>query len=112
MKPAPFEYHAPTTVDEAVALLAAFAEEGGRVIAGGQSFVPMMAFRLARPAVLIDLNQLDDLASLALDLDTPDDLSVVEQTLSSTRGGAVGNSAEQATGTTNSGMESGQTNQI
>ncbi len=56
MKPAPFEYHAPKTVDEAVTLLAKFAEEGGRVIAGGQSFVPMMAFRLARPSHLIDIN--------------------------------------------------------
>ena len=64
MKPAPFEYHAPTTVDEAVALLAAFAEEGGRVIAGGQSFVPMMAFRLARPSHLIDINAIADLGRL------------------------------------------------
>ena len=49
MKPAPFEYHAPRTVDDAVSMLAEFAGRGGRVIAGGQSFVPMMAVRLARP---------------------------------------------------------------
>jgi aerobic carbon-monoxide dehydrogenase medium subunit len=65
MKPAPFEYHAARTVDEAVTLLATFAEHGGRVIAGGQSFVPMMAFRLARPDHLIDINPITDLAHLA-----------------------------------------------
>jgi aerobic carbon-monoxide dehydrogenase medium subunit len=56
MKPAPFRHHAPTTVDEAVALLARLAPEDGRVLAGGQSLVPTMAFRLARPAHLIDIN--------------------------------------------------------
>lgn len=64
MKPAPFTYHAPTTIEDATALLAACAEEGGRVIAGGQSFVPMMAFRLARTAHLIDINRIDALARL------------------------------------------------
>jgi aerobic carbon-monoxide dehydrogenase medium subunit len=67
MKPAPFEYHAPGTVDEAVALLAAFADQGGRVIAGGQSFVPMMAFRLARPGHLIDINRVAGLDRLAVE---------------------------------------------
>ena len=56
MKPAPFEYHAPTTVAEAVAILAETAPEGGRVLAGGQSLVPTMAFRLAQPAHLVDIN--------------------------------------------------------
>jgi aerobic carbon-monoxide dehydrogenase medium subunit len=56
MKPAPFHYHAPSTVEEAVALLAEHAADDGRVLAGGQSLVPTMAFRLARPTHLIDIN--------------------------------------------------------
>jgi aerobic carbon-monoxide dehydrogenase medium subunit len=56
MKPAAFRYHAPKTVDEAVALLAEVAAEDGRVLAGGQSLVPTMAFRLARPGHLVDIN--------------------------------------------------------
>jgi carbon-monoxide dehydrogenase medium subunit len=56
MKPASFRYHAPRTVDEAVALLAELAPQDGRVLAGGQSLVPTMAFRLARPAHLVDIN--------------------------------------------------------
>jgi aerobic carbon-monoxide dehydrogenase medium subunit len=56
MKPAQFRYHAPKTVDEAVALLAELAPQDGRVLAGGQSLVPTMAFRLARPAHLVDIN--------------------------------------------------------
>jgi carbon-monoxide dehydrogenase medium subunit len=56
MKPASFVYHAPSTVDEAVALLGRLAADDGRILAGGQSLVPTMAFRLARPAHLIDIN--------------------------------------------------------
>jgi carbon-monoxide dehydrogenase medium subunit len=56
MKPAAFRYHAPKTVEEAVALLAAVAPEDGRVLAGGQSLVPTMAFRLAKPGHLVDIN--------------------------------------------------------
>jgi carbon-monoxide dehydrogenase medium subunit len=56
MKPAAFRYHAPTTIDEAVALLAEVATQDGRILAGGQSLVPTMAFRLAKPAHLIDIN--------------------------------------------------------
>jgi aerobic carbon-monoxide dehydrogenase medium subunit len=56
MKPAQFRYHAPKTVDEALAILAEVAPNDGRVLAGGQSLVPMMAFRLARPAHLVDIN--------------------------------------------------------
>jgi aerobic carbon-monoxide dehydrogenase medium subunit len=67
MKAAPFEYHAARTVEEAVTLLATFAEQGGRVIAGGQSFVPMMAFRLARPDHLVDINGITDLARLVVE---------------------------------------------
>jgi aerobic carbon-monoxide dehydrogenase medium subunit len=56
MKPAAFRYHAPKTVDEAVAVLAEVAPQDGRVLAGGQSLVPTMAFRLARPGHLVDIN--------------------------------------------------------
>jgi carbon-monoxide dehydrogenase medium subunit len=56
MKPAPFRYHAPKTIDEALALLAEVAPEDGRILAGGQSLVPTMAFRLARPTHLVDIN--------------------------------------------------------
>src|ERR1700744_977563 len=58
MKPAAFRYHAPKTIDEAVALLAQVAPEDGRVLAGGQSLVPTMAFRLAKPGHLVDINGL------------------------------------------------------
>jgi CO/xanthine dehydrogenase FAD-binding subunit len=55
MKPATFEYYDPTTLDEALDLMARFGEEA-RPLAGGQSLVPLMNFRLVRPAHLIDLN--------------------------------------------------------
>jgi carbon-monoxide dehydrogenase medium subunit len=61
MKPAAFRYHAPKTIDEAVKLLADVAGEDGRVLAGGQSLVPTMAFRLARPAHLVDINGVEAL---------------------------------------------------
>src|SRR5438270_608273 len=67
MKPAAFRYHAPKTVDEAIALLAEFADDDGRVLAGGQSLVPTMAFRLARPAHLVDINDVEALNRIALD---------------------------------------------
>ena len=67
MKPAPFRYHAPKTVEEAVATLAQVAGEDGRVLAGGQSLVPIMAFRLARPAHLVDINNIEALGRLALE---------------------------------------------
>ncbi|HEU4917586.1 MAG TPA: xanthine dehydrogenase family protein subunit M [Acidimicrobiia bacterium] len=59
MKPTAFEYFAPRTVDEALSLLAAV--EGAKVLAGGQSLVPAMNFRLARPAALIDVNRVGGL---------------------------------------------------
>jgi aerobic carbon-monoxide dehydrogenase medium subunit len=65
MKPAPFQYHAPKTVDEAVAMLAEVAPADGRVLAGGQSLVPTMAFRLARPAHLVDINGIAELERIA-----------------------------------------------
>lgn len=60
MKPAPFKYYAPSTVDEALVRLA---EHGwdAKVLAGGQSLIPMMNFRLAQPAVLVDLNGVSEL---------------------------------------------------
>ncbi len=60
MKPAPFAYHRPATLDEALTLLA---EHGGEAkpLAGGQSLIPAMNFRLARPAVLVDLNRVAEL---------------------------------------------------
>src|SRR5438309_9127202 len=61
MKPAPFEYHVPASLDEALALLADLGDEA-KPLAGGQSLVPLMNFRLARPAHLVDLNRLDQLA--------------------------------------------------
>jgi CO/xanthine dehydrogenase FAD-binding subunit len=60
MKPAAFEYVRPKTLDEACALLAA--GEDARIIAGGQTLVPFMAMRLARPAKLIDIARIAELA--------------------------------------------------
>ena len=59
MKPAAFEYHAPESVDDAVGLLSS--HEDAKVLAGGQSLVPMMSFRLARPAAIVDINGISDL---------------------------------------------------
>src|SRR5512146_1945955 len=64
MKPAPFVRHAPKTLDEALKILAEVAPQDGRVLAGGQSLVPIMAFRLARPAHLIDINRVAGLDRL------------------------------------------------
>ena len=60
MKPAKFEYHAPASVDEALAILGRYDGEA-RVLAGGQSLVPMMNFRLATPKAIVDLNQITGL---------------------------------------------------
>ena len=56
MKPAPFQYHLPTSLDETVEMLSKFSGDDGRILAGGQSLVPIMAFRLAHPNHLIDIN--------------------------------------------------------
>lgn len=64
MKPAAFDYHAPTTVEAALALLRDHGEEA-RILAGGQSLVPTMAFRMARPGVLVDINRIPALAHAA-----------------------------------------------
>jgi len=60
MKPPRFEYFAPGSVDEALALLAQHGE-GAKVLAGGQSLVPLLNFRLVRPSRLIDLNEIPGL---------------------------------------------------
>ncbi|MFD2181837.1 FAD binding domain-containing protein [Rhodoplanes azumiensis] len=65
MKPAPFVHHVPRTLDEAIAMLADVADQDGRILAGGQSLVPAMALRLARPAHLVDINAVPELAGLA-----------------------------------------------
>ena len=62
MKPPPFAYHAPSSVAEAVDLLARL--DDAKVLAGGQSLVPLLNFRLARPAHLVDVNGLDELGGI------------------------------------------------
>ncbi len=64
MKLPPFEYEAPTTVAEAVDLLAEHGDEAS-VLAGGQSLIPLLALRLARPAVLIDINGVGELSGVS-----------------------------------------------
>jgi CO/xanthine dehydrogenase FAD-binding subunit len=61
VKPAPFDYYRPQSLDEALALLARYGEDA-KPLAGGQSLIPAMNFRLATPAVLVDLNEVQDLA--------------------------------------------------
>ena len=63
MKPAQFEYDDPRTEDEAIDLLARYGDEC-KVLAGGQSLVPLMNFRLARPARLIDINNIESLSGI------------------------------------------------
>jgi CO/xanthine dehydrogenase FAD-binding subunit len=59
VKPPPFAYHAPTTVDDVCSLLGS--QEDAKVLAGGQSLVPLLNFRLARPRHLVDINRVADL---------------------------------------------------
>jgi aerobic carbon-monoxide dehydrogenase medium subunit len=70
VKPVAFAYHAPRTVQETVAKLAELSVNDGRILAGGQSLVPMMAFRMARPAHLIDINAVAGFDRLAVEGDT------------------------------------------
>src|SRR5664279_6546092 len=67
MKAAPFEYFRPADIDEACAMLAG--DDNARVIAGGQTLVPMMAMRLARPTKLIDINRIVGLSYIRADRD-------------------------------------------
>jgi carbon-monoxide dehydrogenase medium subunit len=65
VKPAAFEYVAPTSLDEAVAALAEHGEDA-KVLAGGQSLIPLLSLRLARPTALVDLNDVDELQHLTV----------------------------------------------
>ena len=65
MKAPPFDYIRPATVADAVAALAR-ADGEGKVLAGGQSLVPVLAMRLGRPAVLVDINAVSGLNELSL----------------------------------------------
>jgi carbon-monoxide dehydrogenase medium subunit len=67
MKPAAFEYRAPTSLDEALALIEANPE--AKLLAGGQSLVPVLNFRLAAPPLLIDLNRIPEIGRLAFEPD-------------------------------------------
>ncbi|MGH2540703.1 MAG: FAD binding domain-containing protein [Actinomycetota bacterium] len=69
MKPAPFEYAAPEDLEQAVGLLGEHGDDA-KLIAGGQSLVPLLAFRLAAPQVLVDLNGVSELSHLRIDGDT------------------------------------------
>lgn len=64
MKPAPFEYFAPEKIEDAVELLSRHGEDG-KVLAGGQSLMPLMNLRLARPQVVIDINRIPALDYIA-----------------------------------------------
>lgn len=66
MKPPPFAYHAPERVDDALALLADLGEDG-KVLAGGQSLVPLLNFRLASPAALVDITRISVLDAIEVD---------------------------------------------
>jgi aerobic carbon-monoxide dehydrogenase medium subunit len=70
VKPAPFAYHRAHSVGEAVALLAELGDEA-KILAGGLSLVPMMNFRLARPAALVDVTRIEGLSYLRADPDGP-----------------------------------------
>jgi carbon-monoxide dehydrogenase medium subunit len=72
LKPAPFEYVDARSLDEAVALLARHGDDA-RPLAGGQSLVPLMNMRLARPRVVVDLNRVESLAYIR---DTSDGLAI------------------------------------
>ena len=64
MTPGPFEYHRPTSIEEALSLLQQFGDEG-KILAGGHSLIPMMKLRLAQPAHLIDINAITALQKIS-----------------------------------------------
>jgi aerobic carbon-monoxide dehydrogenase medium subunit len=70
LKPPPFDYAAPTTLDEAIGLLAEHADAEARPLAGGQSLIPMMNFRLASPGYLVDLRRVAGLTGIRREGDT------------------------------------------
>ncbi|MCB8953496.1 MAG: xanthine dehydrogenase family protein subunit M [Ardenticatenales bacterium] len=63
MKPAPFDYAAPDSLPASLSLIAAYGDDG-KLLAGGQSLVPALNFRLLQPSVLIDLNRVTELAGI------------------------------------------------
>lgn len=65
MKPAPFAYRRPATLEDALAALAG--QQGAKVLAGGQSLVPLLSMRLAAPSMLVDINALPDLGHVTVD---------------------------------------------
>src|SRR5690349_9897996 len=68
MKPAPFDYRRPTTLDEALALLSEHEGEA-QPIAGGQSLMPMLAFRVVSPGLLVDISGIADLGAISISSD-------------------------------------------
>jgi carbon-monoxide dehydrogenase medium subunit len=66
MKPAPFKYHAPHSLEEALSLMNQHADEA-KLLAGGQSLVPAMNFRVVQPSLLIDLNRVQEMAYISED---------------------------------------------
>ncbi|MFN8425993.1 MAG: xanthine dehydrogenase family protein subunit M [Anaerolineales bacterium] len=66
MKPASFDYHAPSSIEEVVTLKSQFGDDA-KFLAGGQSLVPAMNFRIAQPSVLIDLNRVNELSYIRED---------------------------------------------
>jgi Aerobic-type carbon monoxide dehydrogenase, middle subunit CoxM/CutM homologs len=68
VKPAKFEYHVPSTLDQALEVLGSLAEDGdAKILAGGQSLIPLMNMRLSRPEHLIDLRNILELQRLSVD---------------------------------------------
>jgi carbon-monoxide dehydrogenase medium subunit len=63
MKPAPFDYYAPTTIDEACALLAE-ADGGATLLAGGQTLLPLLALRMSQPFIVVDINRIQTLKGI------------------------------------------------
>ena len=71
MKPVQFDYVRPKTVEDACGILAG--DMDARVLAGGQTLVPMLAMRLSRPSVLVDITRIEALRGITLTDDTVDD---------------------------------------
>jgi carbon-monoxide dehydrogenase medium subunit len=67
MKPAPFEYYAPDSLEQALDLMSQYSSDEAKILAGGQSLVPAMNFRVVQPAVLVDLNRLSELSYIRED---------------------------------------------
>lgn len=63
MKPAPFEYRDPESLEQTLALLSEYGDDA-KILAGGQSLIPLLNFRLARPEVLVDINRVESLAGI------------------------------------------------